>query len=123
MENMNEMILRLRKRVKDLMALDYMTPESAGTYEQTILQFWQEVDRQRMVCLQQAETLRRQASAAEAQAGAFTAIGSILFNVVNGFVEAGQKKAQEEIERATLRQQELDDTSKKVRQRGRPGKG
>lgn len=99
MNNPNEEILRLRRRVKDLLGLGYMTEESGGTYEQTILQVWQEADRGRINCLQQAETLKRQAAAAEAQAGAFTMVSSILYNVVNGFVEAGNKRLREEAER------------------------
>jgi len=92
-------LLKLRKRVNDLQALGYMTPESAGMYEQTILQTWQEADRRRQSLLSQAETLRRQAAAADAQAGAFATMASILFSIVNGFVEAGQKRSQEEAER------------------------
>lgn len=99
MNNPNEEILRLRRRVKDLLALGYMTEESGGTYEQTLLQIWQEADRGRQNCLNQAETLKRQAAAAEAQAGAFTLMSSILFNVVNGFVEAGNKRLREDAER------------------------
>jgi hypothetical protein len=99
MNNPSEEILRLRRRVKDLLGLGYMTEESGGTYEQTILQVWQEADRGRVNCLQQAETLKRQAAAAEAQAGAFTMMSSILYNVVNGFVEAGNKRVREDAER------------------------
>ena len=83
----------------DLKGLGYMTPESAGTYEQTILLTWQEADRRRQTLLSQAETLRRQAAAADAQAGAFGTVASILYNIVNGFVEAGQKRLREEAER------------------------
>jgi len=100
MDNTLQMdLLKLRKRVNDLQALGYMSPESAGMYEQTILQTWQEADRRRLTLLSQAETLRRQAAAADAQAGAFATMASILFSIVNGFVEAGQKRAQEEAER------------------------
>lgn len=105
MEN-EEAILRLRKKLKELESLGYMNPSSAGTYEQTILQVWQEADRRRGSCLAQAETLRRQAAAAEAQAGAFTVMASILYNVVNGFVEAGNKQALELLERDHERAQE-----------------
>jgi hypothetical protein len=96
-------LLKLRKRLNDLKALGYMTPESAGTYEQTIFQTWQEADRRRLTLLNQAETLRRQAAAADAQAGAFATMASILYSIVNGFVEAGQKRLQEEAERKVER--------------------
>lgn len=98
-----EDVLRLRKRVNDLKALGYMTPESAGTYEQTILLTWQEAERRRQALMSQAETLRRQSAAAEAQAGAFATMASILFNIVNGFVEAGQKRLREDAERQSER--------------------
>ena len=93
-------LIRLRQKMVDLQKLDYMTPESFGTYQQTILQIWQEADRRRQTCITQAETLRRQAAAAEAQAGAFSVMSSIMYNVVNGFVEAGEKRIREEAERA-----------------------
>lgn len=110
--SLQEELLRLRKRVNDLKSLGYMTPESAGTYEQTILLTWQEADRRRQTLLSQAETLRRQAAAAEAQAGAFSAMASILYNIVNGFVEAGQKRLREEAERNAERAAQAVDTAR-----------
>jgi len=101
--SLQEDLLKLRRRVNDLKSLGYMTQESAGTYEQTILLTWQEADRRRQALLSQAETLRRQAAAAEAQAAAFTTMASILYNIVNGFVEAGQKRLREEAERKAER--------------------
>lgn len=112
MNNPTEEILKLRRRVKDLLGLGYMSEESAGTYEQTVLQVWQEADRGRVNCLQQAETLKRQAAAAEAQAQAFTMMSSILYNVVNGFVEAGNRRVREDAER----QAELDVRAKQDEQ-------
>lgn len=97
--SVQEDLLRLRKRVQDLRGLGYMTAESAGTYEQTVLQAWHEAERRRTSLLNQAEILKRQAAAAEAQAGAFATMASILYNIVNGFVEAGQKRLREEAER------------------------
>jgi hypothetical protein len=108
-------ILKLRKRVQDLLALGYMTQESAGTYEQTMLQFCQEVDRRKQSCFQRAETLRLQASAAEAQGHAFSAMASILYSVVNGFYEAGRKRLQEEAEReSVIKAQELEKMKEEV---------
>jgi hypothetical protein len=89
-------ILRLRKRVTDLLNLGYMTPESAGTYEQTLLQIHQESERRKQQLMHQAATLRRQADAAEAQGHAFSAMASILYSIVNGFYEAGRKRLQED---------------------------
>ena len=98
MESPQEDLLKLRRRVKDLMGLGYLG-EGAGTYEQTILQAWQEAERRRIALRQKAETLRLQAAAADAEASAFTVMGSILYNIVNGFVEAGMKRQAEDAER------------------------
>lgn len=105
---LQEELLMLRKRVKDLLELGYLTAEAAGTYEQTILQAWQEADRRRAQLRQKAETLRLQAAAADAEASAFGTVGSILYNIVNGFVENGRKRLAEEAERA----RELEERAK-----------
>lgn len=117
--NLHQILLRLRKRILDLQGLGYMTPESFGTYQQTVLQIWQEADRRRQTCLSQGETLRRQAAAADAQAGAFAAMCSIMFNVVNGFVEAGEKSLREELERKAEKEAEAkaEQPSKRTRKR------
>jgi hypothetical protein len=91
-------LIKLRQRILDLEKLGYMTPESFGTYQQTILQIWQEAEQRRQTCLAQAATLRVQAASAEAQAHAFSAMSSVMFAVVNGFVEAEEKRIREEIE-------------------------
>lgn len=127
MDTTQEDLLRLRRRVKDLLNLGYLSPEAAGTYEQTILLTWQEADRRRVALRQKAETLRLQAAAADAEAGAYTTISSILYNVVNGFVEAGQKRAAEEVERAKEVEQNAKEeaearTAAQPRKRGRPKK-
>ena len=101
--NSQDDILRLRKRVLDLIGLGYMTPESAGTYEQTLLQFCQEMERRKQDCFQKAASLRLQASAAEAQGHAHSATASILYSVVNGFYEAGMKRLQMEAEQEAQR--------------------
>lgn len=93
-------LVKLRQRILDLEKIGYMTPESFGTYQQTILQIWQEAEQRRQTCLAQASTLRMQAASAEAQAHAFSAMSSVMFAVVNGFVEAEEKRVREEAERA-----------------------
>lgn len=101
-----EILLKLRRRLQELQGLGYMDPASAGTYEQTLLQIWQSADKERVTCFSQAETLKRQAAAAEAQGHAFTAMASIIYNIVNGFVEAGQKRLREDAEREAQRKAE-----------------
>jgi len=92
-------LIKLRQKIIDLQKLGYMTPESFGTYQQTLLQIWQEADQRRQSCLAQANTFRTQAAAADAQAHAFSAMSSVIYAVVNGFVEAEEKRIREEVER------------------------
>lgn len=134
--NPQDVILKLRKRLFDLLALGYMTPESAGTYEQTLLQIHQETERRKQQLMHQATVLRQQADAAEAQGHAFSAMASIMYNIVNGFYEAGQKRLREDEERELERKANepakkaevvLEDHSSNTlsdapRKRGRPKK-
>lgn len=107
--NPQDDLMRLRKRLVDLQAVGLMDPKSFGTYQQTLLHIWQEVDRRRQTCLQQAEALRLQAAAAEAQSHAFGALGSIMYNIVNGFVEADEKRVREEAAKAAEKEQTIDE--------------
>jgi hypothetical protein len=95
-----EDLIRLRTRLLDLQKTGLLNPDNFGTYQQTILQIWQESERRRASCLQQAATLRQQAAAAEAQSHAFSVIGSIIYSVVNGYIELEERRAREEQERA-----------------------
>lgn len=110
--------------MKDLLNLGYLSPEAAGTYEQTVLQTCQEADRRKQSLRQKAETLRLQAAAADAEAAAYTTMHSILYNIVNGFVEAGQKRQAEEAERAREKAREEAEAAPVVQtgKRGRPKK-
>lgn len=100
-----EEALKLRKRLLDFQRLGAMNPESFATYQQTILQLWQEAERRRQACLTQSETFKRQAAAAESQAHAFSAMSSILYSVVNGYVEIEEKRLREIAERQAERQE------------------
>lgn len=87
--------LRVRTRLLDLQRTGLLNPEAFPTYQQTILQIWQESERRRVTLMNHAATLRTQAAAAEAQANAFTSMASILYNVINGYVELEQKRIHE----------------------------
>lgn len=97
-QNSEDSLVRLRTRLVDLQKLGGLEPEAFGTYQQTLLQIYNEAERKKQACLQQAQTLRQQAAAAEAQSHAFGTIGSILYSVVNGYVELEQKRMAEEHE-------------------------
>jgi len=97
--NPQEDLLRLRKRLIDLQRTGMFGPEGFATYQQTILQVWQEAEKYRNTLLEQAQTLRAQSMQAEAQSHAFSIIGSILYSVINGYVEIENKRLAEEQER------------------------
>lgn len=88
---------RLRKRVSDLMRMNSLTPE---TFQQMVFQLFQESERRRQTCLQEAEEHLRKYHALLSQAGAFSAQGSILFAVVNGFATLEERRIQEMADRA-----------------------
>jgi hypothetical protein len=92
-------LVKLRARMNDLLRMGVLSPEGSGMYQQTVLQLLQEFDRRKASCLEQAEHLRRQAAAAEAQAAAFGVSGSVLFAVVNGYIDLEEKRIREDQER------------------------
>jgi hypothetical protein len=96
-------LLRLRQRLLDLQRTQRLDTEAFGLYQQTVLQIQQEAERRKLTCFQQAETLRAQASSVEAQGHAFSSISSILYSVVNGYIEIEEKRLREDQERAKER--------------------
>lgn len=98
-----EIIFKIRKRLNDLLSKGLVNPDAFGMYQQTILQLHQECERRRQTCLGQAETLKRQAAAAESQSHAFSAMASIIFSVVNGYADLEERRLREEAERAAER--------------------
>jgi hypothetical protein len=93
----SEEMVKLRKRVADLMRLGAATPETFG---QTIMQVWQECERRRQGCLGEAEDHLRKYHALLSQAGAFAAQASILYSVINGFASLEERRIQETADRA-----------------------
>jgi hypothetical protein len=99
-ESNTTILVKLRTRMNDLLRMGVITPDGFGVYQQTVLQLLQEFDRRKSSCFQQAETLRAQASAVEAQGHAFSVCGSILFSIVNGYCDLEEKRIREMAERA-----------------------
>ena len=97
-------LVKLRTRMNELLRLGIVTPEGFGMYQQTVLQLLQEFDRRKASCFAQAEQLRTQAAAVESQGHAFGVSGSILFAVVNGYIDAEEKRVREDLERQKDRQ-------------------
>jgi hypothetical protein len=88
--------IKLRQRLNDLFRLGAATPE---TLQQAFMQVWQETERRRQSCLSEADDHLRKYQALLAQSGAFSAIGSIAYAVINGYVQLEEKRLQEKIER------------------------
>ena len=92
-------LVKLRTRMNDLLRMGIVTPEGFGMYQQTVLQLLQEFDRRKATCFSQAEQLRAQAAASESQGHAFSVCGSILFSIVNGYIDLEEKRIREMKER------------------------
>jgi len=95
-------MLRLRRRIGDLLRLGAATPE---TFQQAVMQLWQEGERRRQACLQEAEEYQRKYQACLSQAGAFAAQSSILYAIVNGFATLEERRLQEMSVRAAEKAQ------------------
>jgi len=89
-------LLKLRRRVGEMLKLGAATPE---TYLQTIMQLFQEAERRRQICMGEAEDCLRKHQALVAQAHGFSAMSSILYNIVNGYVTLEEKRILETAER------------------------
>jgi hypothetical protein len=95
-----EELVRLRKRVSDLMRLGAATPE---TFVQTVMQLFQEGERRRQGCMTEAEDHLRKYHALIAQAHGFSAMSSVLYSVINGFATLEERRIQEMEDRAKER--------------------
>jgi hypothetical protein len=128
----NEEIVRLRKRVNDLLRLGAATPE---TFAQTLMQIWQEGERRRQSCMSEAEDHLRKYHAMVAQAHGFAAQSSILYSVINGYAtieerrvlelaEQAKEKAEHPVEEvsAPITEEADSDATETVKKRGRPKK-
>jgi hypothetical protein len=93
-------LIRLRRRVSDLVRLGAATPE---TYIQTVLQLFQEVERRRQACMSEADDYLRKHHALVAQAHGFSSMSSILFSIINGFATLEERRLQEMTDRAKER--------------------
>jgi hypothetical protein len=121
-ESPTTVLVKLRTRMNDLLRTGVVTPEGFGMYQQTMLQLLQEFDRRKATCFQQADTLRAQAAASEAQGHAFSVSGSVLFAVVNGYLDIQEKNAREEAERKAQEAPKSEVVAPKKGKGGRPKK-
>lgn len=93
-------IIKLRKRVLDAVSTGVVDLNLKDFYEATLLQILNESERQRQVCVAQAESFRKQAAVADGQAAAYSAMGSIIYNVLNSYILQEERSKREEMLRA-----------------------
>jgi hypothetical protein len=94
-----EDIIKLRKRISDAVSAGLFDPATKDTVEVLLLQIMNDAEKNRQQCVSQAENLRRQASLLDGQAGGFSSLSSIVYNVLNGLVQASEKAAREMTEK------------------------
>lgn len=101
-----ESIIKLRNRVQDAVKKGLVEDSGKEFFEATLIQVMNEAEKNRNNCLTQAENLRRQASVFDGQAAAFGSVSSIVFSVINGYVNIAEKDEAErqaqEAEKAEL---------------------
>lgn len=86
-----EKIIRLRKRVLDAVKVGVLDQESKPFYEATLIQILNEAERNRQKCMSIMDDHKKKIIQAEAQANAYSQISSVLYNVLNGFVEVQER--------------------------------
>jgi activator of 2-hydroxyglutaryl-CoA dehydratase len=94
-----EQIIKLRKRVLDAVSNGIVDHNLKDFYEATLLQILNESERHRQKCVAQAEALRKQAAVVDGQASAYSAMGSIIYDVLNSYVLQEEKAKREELTR------------------------
>lgn len=95
-----EDLIKLRKRIIDAVSSNVLDPKLRDFYEATLIQIMNEAERQRQVCVSQAEQLRKQASVLDGQASGYGAQSSIVYNVLNAYILQAEKSLREEQEQA-----------------------
>lgn len=95
-----EDIVVLRQKLIELQTSGLLPDqEGAAMYQATLLQFMNEAERRRAEHLSAAERCRMQAVAEENQAKAYSAMSSIVFDIINGYLNKAQQMVEEARER------------------------
>lgn len=90
-----EDIIKLRMKLADAVgsgALD----TSKESFEAVLIQIMNDAERNRQNCVTQAENFRKQASTIDGQAAGFASVVSIVYNVINGYINAAERSKLEE---------------------------
>jgi hypothetical protein len=102
----SEDILKLRARFADAVRYGVVSEDGSNTFEAVLLQIMNDAEKNRQNCVSQAENLRKQAAVLDGQAGGFASVASIMYNVLNGYVNLAEREAQREAEEAEKKIQE-----------------
>jgi hypothetical protein len=105
-----EDISKLRRRFADAINAGVISKDGKDTFEAVLLQIVNEADKQRQSNLNQADALRRQASALDGQANAFSSVASIVYSVLNGYVTAQERALEDERRVAAEMAEKLENT-------------
>ena len=92
-----EDILKVRAKLAEAVSagIDFNTKEQV---EALLIQIMNDAEKNRQNCVAQADNLRKQASALDGQAAAFSSVVSIVYNVINGYIKITEKNKVEEQE-------------------------
>ncbi len=91
-----ENLALLRDVVAAARKLDVIPEEGADIYEATLIQIANKAESERLQCLRVVEEHRHHMARAESQATALSQVVSIVYAVVNGYVEAAKRAVMEE---------------------------
>ncbi len=90
-----DVLNKLRRRLIDAKRLDVGTDAPQDFVFGVITNLMSECERQKNACLQQAQSHKEQARAAEYQATAFATVHSMAFSIYDGFIRAEERAVEE----------------------------
>lgn len=111
-----EHLLMLRSKIREAFQHQLLNPANTDIFESTLIQILNSSEQQRQRCINQADSLKKQAATLEGQASAYSMVGSLIYNVLNGYVTLAQKDIEEREESKKEEQEDLEaekETSKK----------
>lgn len=89
-------IVKLRTRFQEALKLGLVQGDMADFYQTTLLSIMNDAERKRQEHLAAAQRMMEQAKVEEGQAKAFSAMSSMVYNVLNGFITKAEQALEEE---------------------------
>ena len=100
----NDALVKVRQKVIDAVRLGII---DKSLYEATLIQLLKDVERRRRRCLDLERDHLRDAAKAAAEAQGYQSMYTMIYSVLNGFVEAAEKDIQEVLEQKEEKEDEL----------------